>query len=161
MFGIAYAMNTLTKEGENTTLPEASLAEGEREREWVNLGGQLVPQQELDKLINQIESGAVDSWQQVHECYDQWWEEYPALCRRHAYQVLCLLSQSHTLTPEQWQQYLLRYGNIQHFVAEQVKVTRQKDDENLEGTDIERRFSQCTTKPNRSLGNRKLLRSGW
>lgn len=128
---IYYAMNTLTKEGENTTLPEASLAEGEREREWVNLGGQLVPQQELDKLINQIESGAVDSWQQVHECYDQWWEEYPALCRRHAYQVLCHLSQCRTLGEPQWQHYLQRYSNIQHFVAEQVKVTRQKDNENL------------------------------
>ena len=97
----------------------------------MNLGGQLVPQGELDKLIAQIESGEVDSWQQVHDRYNQWWAEYPALCRRHAYQVLCLLSQSHILAPEQWQQYLLRYGNIQHFVAEQVKVTRQKDDENL------------------------------
>ena len=128
---VYYAMNILTDDGKSNDLPEASLAQGEREREWVNLGGQLVPQGELDKLIAQIESGEVDSWQQVHDRYNQWWAEYPALCRRHAYQVLCLLSQSHTLAPEQWQQYLLRYGNIQHFVAEQVKVTRQKDDENL------------------------------
>ena len=128
---VYYAMNILTDDGKSNDLPEASLAEGEREREWVNLGGQLVPQGELDKLIAQIESGEVDSWQQVHDRYNQWWAEYPALCRRHAYQVLCLLSQSHTLAPGQWQQYLLRYGNIQHFVAEQVKVTRQKDDENL------------------------------
>jgi hypothetical protein len=128
---VYYAMNILTDDGKSNDLPEASLAEGEREREWVNLGGQLVPQGELDKLIAQIESGEVDNWQQVHDRYNQWWAEYPALCRRHAYQVLCLLSQSHILAPEQWQQYLLRYGNIQHFVAEQVKVTRQKDDENL------------------------------
>ncbi len=128
---VYYAMNILTDDGKRNDLPEASLAEGEREHEWVNLGGQLVPQGELDKLIAQIESGEVDSWQQVHDRYNQWWAEYPALCRRHAYQVLCLLSQCHTLSPEQWQQYLLRYGNIQHFVAEQVKVTRQKDDENL------------------------------
>ena len=128
---VYYAMNILTDDGKRNDLPEASLAQGEREREWVNLGGQLVPQGELDKLIAQIESGEVNSWQQVHDRYNQWWAEYPALCRRHAYQVLCLLSQSHTLAPEQWQQYLLRYGNIQHFVAEQVKVTRQKDDENL------------------------------
>ena len=128
---IYYAMNTLTNDGQSTTLPEASLAEGEREREWVNLGGQLVPQRELDKLIGQIENGEVNSWQQIHERYNQWWEEYPELCRRHAYHVLCHLNQCTTLSETLWQQYLQRYQNIQHFVSEQVKVTRQKDNENL------------------------------
>ena len=45
--------------------------------------------------------------------------------------MLCHLSQCRTLGEPQWQHYLQRYSNIQHFVAEQVKVTRQKDNENL------------------------------
>ena len=48
---IYYAMNTLTDDGKETALPDAALGEGQREREWVNLGGQLVPQADLDELI--------------------------------------------------------------------------------------------------------------
>ena len=128
---IYYAMNTLTDNGEHSTLPEFSLAEGEREREWANLGGQLVPQKELDKLISQIESGEIDNWQQVHDRYNQWWDEYPALCRRHAYQVLCYLGECHSIDDAQWQKLLQRYDTIRQYVADQVRITRQKDEENL------------------------------
>ena len=73
----------------------------------------------------------MENWQQVHDRYNQWWADYPDMCRRHAYQVLCLLGECHKLDENMWQQYLQRYTNIQHYVAEQVKVTRQKDEENL------------------------------
>ena len=46
------------------------------------------------------------------------------------YQVLCHLSQQRSLTPELWQQYLTRYAGILHFVAEQIKATREKDNTN-------------------------------
>ena len=128
---IYYAMGVLAGDDLQASLPEAALAEGEREREWVNLGGQLVPQSEVDRLISLIESGEVDSWEQVHHCYDRWWEEYPAWCRRHAYQVLCLLGQCRTLDQTLWQQYLRRYADIKHYVDEQVRLTRQKDADNL------------------------------
>ena len=128
---IYYAMGVLSGDDLNTPLPEASLGEGEREREWVNLGGQLVPQSCLDELIAQIENGEVASWDDIHARYNQWWEEYPVLCRRHAYKVLCELSQCRKLTEEQWQLYLQRYATIRQYVADQVRITRQKDAENL------------------------------
>ena len=128
---VYYAMGALTGDGSSDTLPEASLGQGEREREWVNLGGQLVTQQQLDELIGQIENGTIDSWEGIHARYDEWWEGYESQCRRHAYQILCDLSLASELTAEQWQQYLQRYATIKQYVADQVRITRQKDDTNL------------------------------
>lgn len=127
---IYYAMETLTKKNTDTSMPEP-LEEGtEREREWVNIGGQLIPQHDIDTLIAAVEQGSVNSWDQVHQCYDEWWEQYPSLCRRHAYQTLCLLAGRPNLTPELWQQYLTRYASIQHFVTDEIKITREKDNTN-------------------------------
>ena len=128
---IYYAMNTLTEDGEKTVLPDAALGEGQRVREWVNLGGQLVPQADLDTLMQQIESGEVASWDEIHERYNQWWKAYPELCRRHAYLTLCDLLLCRTIDEGQWQQLLQRYNTIRQFVADQVRITRQKDEENL------------------------------
>lgn len=128
---IYYAMNALTHDGDETALPEAALGEGERIREWANIGGQLIPQQDLDKLMHQIESGELKSWDEVHAEFDKLWEAYPAQCRKHAYQVLCDLSLTRSLSEAQWQQYLQRYATIRQFVADQVRITRQKDEANL------------------------------
>jgi len=96
----------------------------------VNLGGQLVPQQALDQLMDEIEQGKVTSWEEIHARYDQWWEEYPTLCRKHAYQILCHLSGTHQISQSQWQQYLQEYETLRQFVADQVRITRQKDENN-------------------------------
>ncbi len=129
---VYYAMSTLTKNGEETALPDGQLGEGEREREWVNLGGQLVPQALLDELIGQIEKGEVNTWDEIHERYNQWWKDYnERLCPRHAYHTLCDLLMCKRLGEEQWQQLLQRYRTICQYVNDQVRITRQKDEENL------------------------------
>lgn len=128
---IYYAMNALTDDGAETALPDTKLGEGERQREWANLGGQLVPQSAIDELIGQIEKGEVKSWEEIHARYDEWWEAYPEQCRRHAYHILCDLSLRSTLSAEEWQKYLQRYATIRQYVADQVRITRQKDEENL------------------------------
>jgi len=124
-------MNTLTDDGKETALPNAGLGDGQRVREWVNLGGQLVPQADLDELMSQIEKGDINSWDEIHKRYNQWWEAYPDMCRRHAYLTLCDLLLCHIISEEQWQQLLQRYNTIRQFVADQVRITRQKDEENL------------------------------
>ena len=125
-----YAMSTLAGDNLQTALPNAGLGEGTRQREWVNLGGQLVPQQALDQLMDEIAQGKVNSWEEIHARYDQWWEEYPTLCRKHAYQILCHLSGTHQISQSQWQQYLQEYETLRRFVADQVRITRQKDENN-------------------------------
>lgn len=127
---VYYAMSVLTLDGAASALPDPALGHGEREREWVNLGGQLIAQQDLDQLIREIENGDITRWEQIHDRYDQWWDNYETQCRKHAYQVLCYLSQHSTLDEKEWQKYLCQYTTIQQYVTDQVRITRQKDDAN-------------------------------
>lgn len=39
--------------------------------EWTNIGGQLIQAQKAERLIQQIQSGKVKSWQAIHEFYEQ------------------------------------------------------------------------------------------
>jgi Domain of unknown function (DUF4954) len=55
---------------------------------WVNVGGQLIRKPELDKLIQQIHTGKVLSWGEVHEFYRRQAEQYPADKLHHALAAL-------------------------------------------------------------------------
>jgi len=44
--------------------------------QWINTGGQLILQAELDKLIKKIISGKSKSWEEVHEFYRQQAKQY-------------------------------------------------------------------------------------
>ncbi len=43
---------------------------------WINVGGQLIPENELQKLIKQISSNKIRNWQQVHQFYERQGEQY-------------------------------------------------------------------------------------
>ncbi len=44
--------------------------------EWVNAGGQLIPQLEMEKLIRQIHTGKVKSWNDIHAFYEVQSQQY-------------------------------------------------------------------------------------
>ena len=103
---------------------------GKRQREWVNLGGQLVPGPDLEQLKSDIKAGKRASWKDVHAAYDALWEAYPAAKQRHACATLLALTGARTLTPKLWRKSLQKWLDIQRYVADQVYLTRKKDDEN-------------------------------
>ena len=98
--------------------------------EWVNLGGQLVAKPDMEQLIADVENGVLDSWQAINGRLDDLWQAYPAQRTAHAWQVLCTLEGTPSLTEAQWQRLQQRYADIQAFIDEQKKVSRQKDDVN-------------------------------
>ncbi|HEY4288329.1 MAG TPA: DUF4954 family protein [Puia sp.] len=51
---------------------------------WINAGGQLIRETELQKLIGQIHSGKVKSWEQIHQFYQKQGEQYEADKLQHA-----------------------------------------------------------------------------
>ncbi|MBQ9417658.1 MAG: DUF4954 family protein [Bacteroidales bacterium] len=124
-----YAMKRLTaRYGEQ--LPPESLGQGERVEHWVNLGGQLVPQRDVEQLIADTESGAIDSWDAVHRRLDSLWEAYPEQCLQHAYHLLCLLAGTEHIDAAEWEEMLRQYAAVQQYVEQQKVVSRRKDDEN-------------------------------
>jgi hypothetical protein len=102
----------------------------DRETNWLNLGGQLVKEQDLNRLKNDIKSGILKTWEDVHSRYDHLWEKYPADKQMHAYAVLCHLTGTNELTEEQWISAISKEISIQGYIYDQVYLSRKKDYEN-------------------------------
>jgi hypothetical protein len=99
-------------------------------REWVNLGGQLVPDEDVTQLRTDIGAGKLTTWGAIHGRYDELWQAYPLDKQRHAYHTLCRLLETESLTVEQWHTALERAAVIQDYVCEQVYQSRKKDFDN-------------------------------
>ena len=123
---VFYAMKTL--EGCSDNLPTCRLADPSTD--WVNIGGQLVAKNDLERLIADVESGAIGSWAQLHGRMDKLWTSYPDQRRAHAYGVLCRLAGVGELSDELWQRYVQRYTGIQQYIEEQKVASRHKDEVN-------------------------------
>lgn len=120
----------------NPAATPASMCEelaGPRQREWVNLGGQLVPGPDVEKLKADIRSGEHDSWAQIHRACDALWDAYPLQKQRHALATLVDLLGTEEgrverrLGKETWNAALDETVRIQEYVRDQVLQTRQKD----------------------------------
>jgi hypothetical protein len=103
---------------------------GKRVREWVNLGGQLVQQQDLDKLRADIGNGKLAEWTAIHKRYDGLWEKYTLDKQKHAYTTLCELYGKEQLSADEWIAALNRMKDIQQYIADQVYISRKKDYDN-------------------------------
>jgi len=116
--------------------PQANLASmrdalsGKRQRQWVNLGGQLAIAGDVERLIEDITSGRLASWSAIHETYDKLWEKYPLDKHRHALATLLDLLGAKKLSAELWASALDEAVAIQRYVAEQTYATRKKDYDN-------------------------------
>lgn len=103
-----------------------------RQREWVNLGGQLVTGDELEKLIDDICDGKLDSWEDIHNRYNEIWADYPKQKLLHSYQALRFIyDKCPSLTKEIFNDALDKGEKVLNFVREQVYVSRKKDYDNI------------------------------
>jgi hypothetical protein len=103
---------------------------GRRESCWTNLGGQPVCESDLQKLLSEIKSGRLKTWNEIHHAYDLLWQEYPQALQRHAFAVLCSLFNTERLNGTQWAIALKKAEEIQETICERVYLGRKKDFDN-------------------------------
>ncbi|MFP4139569.1 MAG: DUF4954 family protein [Phycisphaerae bacterium] len=108
---------------------EQSLGAPRRTR-WVNLGGQLVLESDVDALAEEIRTGALVGWEAVHERLDALQEAYPQRRCRHAAAVLKRILTTDKLNRNEWAHTLRELAALQKIVADEVVRTRRKDDVN-------------------------------
>jgi len=58
-------------------------------RSWVNIGGQIIPEDALLEIIKKISDGAIKNWIELHAEYDGAWANYPLQRRDHG--IFCAL----------------------------------------------------------------------
>ena len=97
---------------------------------WINLGGQLVKECDVDALRQDIYNGVLDTWEAIHHRYDELWKRYPTDKLCHALNALCLVMDTDAMTPELWLQALTLEERIQRRIGEQVYLSRKKDHDN-------------------------------
>ncbi len=103
---------------------------GPRCLRWINLGGQLMTGDDFDALCTEIKSGKIADWHGVHERYDELWEKYPLDKQRHAFATLLELLGAEELTSELWAGALDEAVEIQQYICEATRTSREKDYEN-------------------------------
>jgi hypothetical protein len=101
-----------------------------RQQEWVNLGGQLMQKDDVDKLRFDIGSDKLKTWKDIHKRYDNLWVKYTVDKQKHAFATLCELYGAENLTKADWKSALNKAVNIQKFVCDQVYNSRKKDFDN-------------------------------
>jgi hypothetical protein len=117
----------------NPLLPFTEMCDtlaGERVVSWANVGGQLMPEISVDRLRADISAGRLESWGDIHDRYDQLWDEYKLLKQKHAFATLCSIYDIEDLTPEIWHDALSKAAGIQQYICDQVYLSRKKDYEN-------------------------------
>jgi hypothetical protein len=107
-----------------------SSLKGQKQRNWVNLGGQLMQSDDLDLLRSDIGSGRLNNWNEVHKRYDELWVKYNLDKQKHSYATLCELTGRPELTKDDWVAALNKAASIQDFVSAQVFNSRKKDFDN-------------------------------
>ncbi len=126
-----YAMQTLVdymhSHPEKTFHDMAEELNGERQKEWVNLGGQITKKTDVDSLRTGIINGTLNTWSDIHKRYDNLWDTYQLDKQRHAYAILNEISKDGSVTPSQWNMLLDKSITLQEFVRDQVYISRNKD----------------------------------
>jgi hypothetical protein len=96
------------------------------QREWVNLGGQLVGADDIEELRTAIVAGRIATWTDIHARYDGLWKDYPLQKQKHAWAVFSMLMGTQP-TKETWAEAIDKAVSIQEEICRGVKVTREKD----------------------------------
>lgn len=99
---------------------------------WLNFGGQLATQKELQQLKTDIKTGALNSWDAVHERYKVLGQGYAQKKLQHALFSLLKIKNSaaQELTVPLLQSWLEEYKATLDWMLDQVKSSRIKDYQN-------------------------------
>ena len=129
-YAMMNALDYLEANPGETLTSLSALLKSRRQREWVNLGGQLMTATEFDRLRADIRSGKLASWKDIHKRYNDIWRRYPVDKLRHAYLSLCDLMGVDQLDAAAWAQAISEEERIQRYICDEVYRTRKKDYEN-------------------------------
>jgi hypothetical protein len=94
--------------------------------DWVNLGGQLVPEAKAAALRTAIREGALASWDAIHAEYAKLQQEYPLDKAINALQVLRMLTGGN-VSAAYWNDFVAESVKIRTYIEEQVYKTKLKD----------------------------------
>ncbi|MGC8750141.1 DUF4954 family protein [Hydrotalea sp.] len=128
-YGINYLLNWINTNALNSVSDlKKSLSNFER-KQWINVGGQLMEKTTVDKLLQQIKSGKISSWEQVHQFYEKQGTQYKIEKTKHALAALTELYQINwqTINESFIQKLFEEVLSTKSWITEQIFLSREKD----------------------------------
>ena len=97
--------------------------------EWKNIGGQLFPVADVQKLLTNIKEDKISGWGQVHEFYEKEGESYEKNKLIHAYTSLLEGENitSKQLTPEYFENLIQKALVTKEWISKSIYESRKKD----------------------------------
>ena len=97
--------------------------------EWKNIGGQLIPVADVEKLKSKIKNQKIASWNEVHDYYRQAGEDYDKNKLVHAFTSLLEIENitSKQFTPEYFKKVLQRAVDTKTWMSKRIYESRAKD----------------------------------
>lgn len=97
--------------------------------EWKNIGGQLIPAADVEKLRNKIKNNSINSWSEVHDFYRQSAEEYENNKLIHAFTSLLEIENitSKQFTLQHFHTLLQRALATKTWMSKSIYESRAKD----------------------------------
>jgi hypothetical protein len=98
-------------------------------KEWINMGGQLIPKPDVDELIKGIHHGKITDWNQVHDFYKEQGILYASQKLQHA---MASLFEITGITPSKFtkkvfKQLLQKAMITREWMVESIYESRAKD----------------------------------
>ena len=96
---------------------------------WANIGGQLIPQKNVDSLLSKIKNNTIKSWDEVHAFYESESDKYHS--RRDLHALASLEKITHksltNLTATAFAKWIDNYFEIKTDITNKIQYTRAKD----------------------------------
>jgi Domain of unknown function (DUF4954) len=129
-YGITQAINWMKRGGITTyEALQLQLPKTFKRTEWTNIGGQLMPKDNVAKCIEKIEGNKIDSWDGVHHFYAQQGEAYPQQKLNHALAALQEITgkKLRQLDKAAWATLLQQAIPIREWMTKGIHDSRAKD----------------------------------
>lgn len=99
---------------------------------WINVGGQLVLEKDLNRLVEDIKRGAITSWKKIHDRYQTLGESYEKTKTIHAFSLALLAGQQDfsQMSPLVFKDMLEKAKSLRIWLSEQTYLSRKKDYDN-------------------------------
>ncbi len=105
----------------------AQLPKKQKRAAWVNVGGQLIPAAELEKLKQRISTGKIKSWDAVHAFYRTQAEQYPQQKLAHALSAFYQVAGSSKLDKNTLKDLFQSYLLLKTWMVDGIASSRAKD----------------------------------
>ena len=97
--------------------------------DWWNIGGQIIPEEELECLKNDIKNDKIKTWETIHERYKALWEKYPEQKARYSLYALEKIKEKEidSFSKEDWILFFKESSEIVNKIYELSYTSREKD----------------------------------